>query len=194
MKPHRKQGRALFEFERDDELSERSGPGKRRRRDPLRHQASGYYTEFWDSRRGAWSVGAYFRDCDSMHRAFRAPRLAWDGRHRRMRYPGDGKSNAPPEIVRLARPLELRDTTDRLDRLDRTQPGFEKFRDRISEAIKTGVHVKLVYRDRNGIKTVRTVRPLRWVEGDRFTAYCELRGDERDFCVRRLLDCQAAKG
>ena len=64
------------------------------------------------------------------------------------------------------------------------------FRDRVSKAIQKGYALDMVYRDWEGRKTIRRIHPKTWVKEDRFTAFCELRHDNRDFRVHRMADCR----
>jgi len=70
-------------------------------------------------------------------------------------------------------------------------PISPRFLELVSRAIEEGRVLDLVYRDRNEVKTRRRVRPLRWVDDDRFTAHCELRDAKRDFRVSRVADCRS---
>ena len=59
----------------------------------------------------------------------------------------------------------------------------------ISAAIEDQTRVQITYTNFNGNRTKRTIRPRQWVHGDKFTAYCELRKQERQFRVSRIVDC-----
>lgn len=73
------------------------------------------------------------------------------------------------------------------------QPVPPAYIHRVAEAILHGQRLMLVYEDYRGGVTKRHIVPKHWVEpGDRFTAHCELRGEDRDFRVHRFLDCQNA--
>ncbi len=183
MKPHRKQDRIPPLLDRDGELYVRAQSG--RRRNPQRYAHTGFYTDYWDKDLRTWRTARYFRDWDSMIRSRdREEWNSWSPRTIRVRYPGDGKENIPPttpcfEKIHTA-PISP----------DPPEPVSRKFLDRVSVGISRGVRIRLVYLDRNEIKTVRTVLPLRWGKGDHFIAFCELRSAEREFCVHRILDCQ----
>ena len=65
------------------------------------------------------------------------------------------------------------------------------FLDRVSKAIQKGYALDIVYRDWGGKKSNRRIHPKAWVNGDHFTAFCELRHDKRGFRVQRMADCRA---
>lgn len=59
----------------------------------------------------------------------------------------------------------------------------------VGAAIEDGATVEINYTDFNGNGSRRVIRPRVWVDGDRFTAFCELRQAERDFRVSRITSC-----
>ena len=63
-------------------------------------------------------------------------------------------------------------------------------RDFVAAAIESGDTLQIQYLDGAGAATARTIRPKTWVDGDRFTAFCELRNAERDFRVSRIKSCR----
>lgn len=60
----------------------------------------------------------------------------------------------------------------------------------IKAAIEDGATLEITYTDFNGNATTRIIRPRAWVDGDRFTAFCELRQAERDFRITRISSCK----
>lgn len=60
----------------------------------------------------------------------------------------------------------------------------------ITAAIEDGGTIEILYSDFNGNQTQRIIRPRAWVDGDRFTAFCELRNAERDFRISRMSSCR----
>ncbi|MEM7600181.1 MAG: WYL domain-containing protein [Verrucomicrobiota bacterium] len=60
----------------------------------------------------------------------------------------------------------------------------------VNQAMVEKAVLQLLYEDRDGNRTLRRIHPEAWKTGDRFSAWCELRGDIRDFRVHRFVDCR----
>jgi len=65
----------------------------------------------------------------------------------------------------------------------------DSIRDFIETAMASGGSVTIAYTDFKGDTTTRTIGPTVWVNGDQFTAFCELRNAERNFLVSRINKC-----
>ena len=59
-------------------------------------------------------------------------------------------------------------------------------REAIEAAMDDCESVEITYMDVSGSETTRIIRPREWIDGDRFAAFCDLRGAERDFRVTRI--------
>lgn len=95
--------------------------------------------------------------------------------------PDAGTNIAPVETITaaVATPLDA--------------PAGTTTRQLVEAAMESGDSLQISYTDFNGNATTRCIRPRVWVDGDRFTAFCDLRNAERDFRVSRIASCQSAE-
>lgn len=65
-------------------------------------------------------------------------------------------------------------------------------RDTINQGMRDSSQwvVKLIYRDRSGKITIRTVSPIRWLDAKSFLALCLCRQEPREFKLRRCIAAQ----
>jgi len=67
-------------------------------------------------------------------------------------------------------------------------------RDIVNQAISNQGVIHIVYRNYHGSVTERDITPLEWVNYQQFRAMCHLRGEERNFRVDRILECEPVSG
>jgi len=67
-------------------------------------------------------------------------------------------------------------------------------RDIVNQAILNQDVIHIVYRSYQGSVTERDITPLEWVNYQQFRAMCHWRGEERNFRVDRILECEPVSG
>lgn len=161
-----------------------------RRRDPLRHEESGFCFETYGP--GGWKPCFYFRDEPSMWHEWRERKRVRrqnyyiEERPIRMRFPNDGKMRLdPPPGWWSARQSKRRSYI-----VPKAGPVSEALRERIQKTIEDEVTIYLVYRDVEGKITERHVFPVSMPTNLHLVAFCELRHDYRTFRLDRIIDCR----
>jgi ATP-dependent DNA helicase PIF1 len=93
----------------------------------------------------------------------------------------------PIVLAAVEAPLGTANVTPPMSQLALTTRGM------IEAAMESGDSIEISYTDFNGNTTTRCIRPRVWVDGDRFTAFCDMRQAERDFRVSRISSCRGVE-